>query len=228
MSIDESAIRRSEAAQEFNRHENRNDGAPIAGSLRGGFLVLRDSLYVRVHDDVQRRVGMDSMLAPISEEKTQRVAKLEIELYEIAVSAALVQDRGYLSTKDEWYVQWLARMRLGQVHDDGRVSKRLAYYLSKTPDDGRLAFSNVLASALPESRRAPLVLFRLVQPAVQIVTAIAFEDDDTATAARAAQIAALPAIRDCHECHGKLLDNGEQCRACGNPLWKFEWLTAAD
>lgn len=228
MQSDDSAVRRTQAAEEFSQHEHRTDGAVVAGSLRGGLLVLRDSLYVRVHYDVQSRMGMDSMLAPVSEEKTQRVTKLEIELYQIAVSAAAVQERGYVSTKDDWYLQWLAKLRLGALRADGRVSKRLDYYLSKKPEARRLAFSNVLAAAVPESRRAPLVLFRLVHPAVQIVTAIAFEDDTLASAARREQIEALPAIRDCHECHGRLLENGEQCPACGNPLWKFEWLTAAD
>jgi hypothetical protein len=228
MPTDESAIRRAQASEEFNRHENRQDGAQVTASLRGGLIILRDTLYTRVHDDVERRVGVDSMLAPISEEKTQRVARLEIELYEIAVSAATVGARGHVSTKDDWYLQWLAKLRLGAVHADGRVSNRLAYYLSKSLDERRLAFSNVLAAALPESRRAPLVLFRLLQPAIEIVQAIAFEDDSLANAARQEQIDALPAIRDCHHCQGRLLDNGEQCPACGNPLWKFEWLTAAD
>jgi hypothetical protein len=228
MANDESAIRRVEAAEDFNCHEDRGDGAQVAGSLRGGLLLLRDCLYGRLHEDVQRRVGLDSMLAPVSEEKTQRIVKLEIELYQIAVSATAVMEHGYVSTKDDWYLQWLSRLRLGPINTDGRVSKRLEYYQSRACDARRLAFTNVLAAAIPESRRAPLVLFRLLQPAVEIVTAIAFEDDALANDARREQLDALPAIRDCHECHGKLLDNGEQCPACGNPLWKFDWLTAAD
>ena len=36
----------------------------------------------------------------------------------------------------------------------------------------------------------------------------------------------LSIIRDCAECHGSVLENGEQCRNCGNPLWKYDWLTA--
>ena len=41
---------------------------------------------------------------------------------------------------------------------------------------------------------------------------------------RAEQIRFLPAIGDCHECHGRVLDNEEICRCCGNPVWNFTWL----
>jgi hypothetical protein len=104
----------------------------------------------------------------------------------------------------------------------------LSGYLATTPDGRRLKFTNVMAGALAESRRAPLVLFRLFPYAVQIATALAFEDHVLSDAARDQQLHLLPSIRDCHHCRGKLLDNGEECRLCGNPLWKYEWLTAAD
>jgi hypothetical protein len=220
--------RRSAAVEEFNQHEHRDDGPRVADALCGGLTVLRDSLYVRVHDDVQQRVGLDSMLMPLSLEKTERAAKLETELYFIAVSAAAAAERGYVATKDDWYLRWLARFRLGRIPSDGKTTQRLQYYMSKTADGRRLAFSNVLSAALPQSRQAPLVLFRLLQPAVQIVTALAFADEDVAAGWRDQQAEYLPAIRDCHACHGQLLDDGEHCAACGNPLWKFDWLTAAD
>jgi hypothetical protein len=229
MSMDTEEIikRRSEAAEELNRHENRSDGVQTASSLSGGLTVLRDLLYTRVHDDVQSRIGMDSTLAPLSEEKSAKVAKVEIELYQIATSAAVAGAHHYLAAAD-WYLRWLAWLRLGKREPDARVTQRLNYYLSKTPDEQRLAFTNILAKALPESRKAPLVLFRLLPLAVEIITALSFADQATAAAARERQALLLPAVDDCRHCRGKVLENGEQCRTCGNPLWKFDWLTTID
>jgi hypothetical protein len=228
METEESVQQRQQAVEEFNRHERRGDGARVAGSLAGGLTLLRDLLYVRLHEDVELRAGMDSMLSPVSPEKTARTAKVEIELFQTAVSAIAVRRQGYVSSDDDWYPNWLTRFRLGRLAEDPRVAKRLSTYLGATPDGRRLMFTNVMAGVLAESRRAPLVLFRLFPHAVQIVTSLAFDDHALCDAAREQQLHLLPSIRDCHHCRGKLLDNGEECRLCGNPLWKFEWLTAAD
>ena len=72
------------------------------------------------------------------------------------------------------------------------------------------------------------MLFRLAPSSVEIATALAFGKTADAGHWRKQQMEYLPAIGDCHECRGRVLDNGEQCRVCGNPVWKFEWLTAAD
>jgi hypothetical protein len=181
-----------------------------------------------MRQDVERVLGKDSMVMPISEMKTEKQAKTEIELYQIAVSASLVRDQAYASMKDEWFLQWLTRLRVGEPHADEKVSRRLSDYVSKTEDERRLAFTDVLARVLPESRRAPLVLFRLLPLAVRIATALAFNDQPTAAETRWQQAVELPAVTDCRTCRGKLLDNGQQCQACGNPLWKYEWLTATD
>ncbi|MGA2065798.1 MAG: hypothetical protein ABSG86_12550 [Thermoguttaceae bacterium] len=218
--------RRAAAAEEFDHHEHRSDGEPLVANLGSGLTVLRDGLYTRIHEDVIRRVGLDSSLSPLSEEKSERMTKLEIELYQIVVSSLAVARRGYVDSDDGWYAEWLSRLRLGPVHSEGRVAKRMAHYSQQTPDQRRLAFSNILTAALPESRRAPLVLFRLLPSCVKIVTALAFGKPQDAGDWRKQQIEHLPAIRDCGQCRGRLLDNGVQCRACGNPLWKFEWLTA--
>ena len=85
-----------------------------------------------------------------------------------------------------------------------------------------------MGRVLPESRHAPLVLFLLFPLAVQIVTASAFDDRGTASGQRRQQTAILPAITDCRQCRGQLLEFTEQCTACGNPLWKYDWLTAVD
>jgi len=228
MTRKEPVERQTGAAEEFNRHERRHDGASVTGSLVGGLNVLRDSLYLRVHRDVEKIIGTDSMWMPLSEMKSEAQTKIEIELYQIAESHATVQEHKYLSTEDDWYLRWLMRLRLGEVQVARDHAERFDKYLSKTPDDRRLLFTDVLGSVLPESEQAPLVLFRLVPQAVRIVTALAFGDHGRASEARNQQTACLPAITYCQQCQGKVLENGEQCRGCGNPLWKFDWLTATD
>ena len=64
--------------------------------------------------------------------------------------------------------------------------------------------------------------------AVEIVTALAFGDSAQATEVRQHQVVILPAISDCEQCRSKLLENGEQCPECGNPLWLFDWLRSVD
>lgn len=220
--------RHGEAIEEFNRHENRDDGRQVASSLAGGLNVLRDSLYVRAHEDVERIVGRDSMLMPTSETRSERLTKIEIELYQIAESAAAVRDFRYISTDHQWYLHWLTRLRLGESQADAAVFGRLGDYLSKTPDDRRLDFADVLARILPESKQAPLVMFHLFPLSVQITTALGFGDHPRALDLRKSQLAHLPAIEDCRECRGRVLENGQQCGVCGNPLWKFKWLTVTD
>ena len=218
--------RRVEAAEELNQHSGRLDGLQVFSSLADGLTYLRDAIYRRVSHDVQCSFGSDSMLAPLSEEKSEKVAKVEIELYQIAVSAVTVEQFRYLADGWEWYVQWLARFRLGRAHAEPKLQQRLTQYLSKSVDGRRLMFTNILSSALPESRNAPLVLFRLAPLAVQIATCLAFNDQPRAMEFRRLQASYLPSIGDCRECGGRLMENGESCVQCGNPLWKFDWLVA--
>ncbi|MCR4411464.1 MAG: hypothetical protein NUV77_03445 [Thermoguttaceae bacterium] len=227
MHLDEFVRRRTEATDEFNRHEGRTDGVHVTTSLAGGLTILRDALYARLHDEVEMAVGRDSILMPVSPEKTERISKTEIEVFQAVVASAAAVGFGYVRDA-AWCMAWLGRLRLGPTYDDARVLARAAHYASKSADQQRLAFTNVLADVLPESRRAPLVLFRLYPTAVQIATALAFGDQAKASSLRGRQLLDLPSIRDCHQCHGKLLDNGEACQVCGNPLWKFNWLVAAD
>lgn len=71
-------------------------------------------------------------------------------------------------------------------------------------------------------------MFRLFPLAVGIITAIAFGDLDTAKELRKHQVSLLPAIADCNRCRGRVLANEEICPVCSNPLWGYNWLTAAD
>ena len=59
--------RLDEAAEQLNRHERRQDGEAVVASLSEGLTILRNSLYLRVHHDVEKIVGKDSMLMPLSE-----------------------------------------------------------------------------------------------------------------------------------------------------------------
>ncbi len=227
MKADDLARRRAEATEEFNRHEGRADGVTVISSLAGGLTILRDALYVRMFDEVQAAVGRDSILLPVSLEKAERLAKTEIEVFQVVVAASWAERCGYVRD-GPWCLDWLARLRLGEFRSEPAVQARLEHYRSRPADPQRLAFTNVLADTLPSSRRAPLVLFRLHPLAVQIATALAFGDHKRAQQVRGEQMSLLPAIGDCHECHGKLVENGERCRVCGNPLWHFNWLVAAD
>ncbi len=219
---------RDVAIEDFDRRGNRKDGKHVVASLNAGLPTLRNLMYERMHADVERVVGLDSMLIPVSEMKTQQQAETAIELFEIAESACTARDAGYLKAGDDWYANWLAEMRLGDRSAEQDNAQQLAAYLSMNDNGRRLALSDVLSAVLPESRQTPLVLFRLMPLAVQIATAVAFGDRDGATKIREVQKTLLPGILDCHACHGDVLDNGEICEVCSNPLWNFEWLTMAD
>lgn len=218
----------AEAAQQFDEHEHRRDGAHAAACLMHGLTILRDSLYQRVHKDVQRALGVDSMLVPVSEVKALRSATEVSEAYQIAESVLAAREAGYLRNQGNWYLEWLAWLRLGQFGFEADAVRQAQEYLPKSADQRRLAFVDALARGVPESRQAPLVLFRLMPLSVRIITASAFGDRGTARTLRAQQLALLPAIADCRHCQGRLLECTEQCRVCGNPLWKYEWLTMTD
>jgi hypothetical protein len=215
-------------AMEFEQHTGRRDGLRAISGLSAGLGLLSDLLYRRLHEDVQRVVGADSMLVPISELKSRGLTKTEVGLYEVAESSVAVHQFGYLPAGDDWYANWLAQLRLGEASLSQAHRKTIDMYLSKTPHARGLALTDVLAAVLPESRRAPLVLFILFPLAVQITTAVAFGDHLGAERLRAHQAELLPIIPSCHQCHGRVLENGESCHVCVNPLWKTEWLTSVE
>ena len=228
MGIRDSADWLAKAVEQFNRHAGRKDGAQVVHCLSNGLTILREGVYLRVHQDVELAVGRDSMLIPVSELRARQQVVEETDVYQVAESAAAAGQRGYVAAPADWYGPWLVRLRLGKAELDAKIDERVRAYQSKSPDERRLAFTDALARLLPESLEAPLVLFRLVPLAVQIATACAFGDRRTAADLRRQQTAILPAIADCRKCQGRLLECVEQCRACGNPLWKHAWLVAAD
>jgi len=220
--------RRGRAVEDFERNEHFEGGERVIESLSAGLTELREILYARIHEDVELRIGYDSMMMPISEDKSRHLTKLEIEIFQIVVSAGMVNSRHYIQGDESWYLNWLTEYRLGELQNDPQVLKRIDFYRTRSPSEQRLSFSNALMQILPEARRAPLILFRLLPPAIRIATALAFGKTADALECRREQQDHLPSIADCHHCHGKLLENGESCQMCGNPLWNFEWLTAMD
>jgi hypothetical protein len=216
----------AELAEEFNRHARRSDGERVIGSLNSGLALLQNLLYSRLHEDVERIIGRDSMLVPVSELKTLQATKVEITLYQIAESWVTAGNLNRMNLEEDWCLRWLARLRLGESQVEDKMMERMTGYLSKTPHERRLDFTDVLTKVLPESRQAPLVLFELFPLSVQIVMAVALGDPAGASELRHRQSIHLPAIADCRLCRGQVLENGAQCQVCGNPLWKHEWLVA--
>jgi len=117
-----------DAAAKFDQHENRTDGARIVGGLNDGLTLLRESLYLHLHQELENALGVDSMLTPVSEVKTRQQVRVEIELYQSAESAAAAAEKGYLRNDGHWYLHWLAGVRLGQAALDEQHCRRLAEY----------------------------------------------------------------------------------------------------
>lgn len=225
MLTEQQSQRRKHAAQELESRHPDLAAQQIVDSLAEGMTRLRNLLMVRAHDDVQREYGADSVTSSSlsSMQAKARYAQAEIEAYDCIVIDDEVNERGYLADSDEWFLPWLFRLRLGSGYREV-FDKRVEFYRSPTVEDRRLKFVSVLQHAMPDSRRAPLVLYRLFPRALRLVPAVVFADPLRAQQIRAEQIALLPAIADCHECQGRVLDNDESCAYCGNPIWNFSWL----
>jgi hypothetical protein len=226
MSAEERAKRRAELATEFDRHETRSDGIRVTNSLGDGLMLLRDAFFNRIHGDVEKVFGLDSMLLPVAVLKSEANTNLEIEIYQIVEAVLDGRAQRYVTSDDPWFLDWLVRLRLADSASSPSVAQRVAFYAERSADDRRRAFLSRLVQVLPEAGRAPLVMFRLFPLAISIAAAIAFGDHPRAEEMRKRQITWLPSIADCHSCHGGLLENGEKCQQCGNPFWKYDWLTA--
>jgi hypothetical protein len=226
MNAEEQVQARADAAVEFDRHLQRADGQRVAGILTDGYNTLRELFLARVSVDPEQEVGMDSMLSPVSMLKAEARAKAEIDIFMVAEACDAARDRRHVPDIDGWFQPWLTRLRLGEFGDNDAVAQRLEHYRGCSADDRRKAFVMVLERTMPSARQAPLIVYRLLPIAVSIATALAFNDLPSAKDGRKRQIALLPGIADCHDCHGGLLETGEKCRNCGNPMWKYEWLTA--
>jgi hypothetical protein len=218
----------AQTVAEFDAQTRRRDGASVVPRLVAGLAQIRDALYPRLHQDVERFVGKDSMQMPVSVIRAAQQLMREINLYQAAEAAGAVIEFGYLTESRPWLVPWLARLLLGEKTLEAGQERRLADYQAQSPEQRRRTFVNALARALPESVQAPLVLFSLLPLAIRIAVAQAFTDHSRAAQLRRQQVAVLPAIADCPQCRGRVMESVEACPSCGNPVWKYEWLRAVD
>ena len=221
--------RHASAIEQLCQHCDSDKCEEIVENLSASLTQMRNLLVKRVHEDIEARFGVDSMIAPMSlseEERELHHAKIEIEIYMIVITADEISHSGYIDDKD-WTVEWLTRLRLGDDLPDD-IAKRIQTYSQRSLQQRRLLFSDLLIRSLPEAQKAPLVIFRLFPKAIRLAVATAFMDPMRATELRNAQTSTLPAIADCPQCHGHPLESGENCQECGNPLWTFRWLNAAD
>ena len=197
----------------------------FVGCLSNSLTRLGAALIKRSSEDVQEEFGKDSMvLSSLREiERQTRRARTEVD----AFSCVLVNDEAtqyrFLFNDDNWFLDWLLRLRFGNQSE--RIKQeRVEDYQLVTPQEWRMKFVSFLHRSLPESTRAPLVLFRLFPLSVRIAAAMAFDDMERAQYLRDEQVRLLPAISYCHECHGRLMDCDDTCRCCGNPVWSITWL----
>lgn len=225
MTTDDKTSRRAEATATLGGHLHRGRSSQVVEQLDSGLRVLRDSCFRRIHQDVQREFGLDSMLAPLASLQSEDKARSEIELFQIVESAQTVLRQAYVDDA-RWYLDWLLRLRLGSAASSPQVAQRVEHYWEQPDDERRRSFSILLERAFPEARRAPLTLYRLLPLAVEVATAIAFDDRPHAESTRQRQCDILPSIRECGTCRGAVLEPGAVCGTCGNPLWTYEWLTA--
>jgi hypothetical protein len=101
-------------AEEFERQSGRHDGPKVVAGLHADLELLSNLLYSRLHQDVEATFGEDSMLMPSSELKSRLRTRIEVGLYEVAESAVLVRQQGYLPSGSDWYIPWLAELCLAE------------------------------------------------------------------------------------------------------------------
>lgn len=228
MAMQQAALRLA-AAEELRRRNCVEAEATVA-SLCDGLTQLVDLMLTRVQRDAEEEFGLDSMLMPATaagEVKAVRRAKDLINIYTSVVAAEEAIEQKYVDDEDDWFVRWLLPLRM-EVDDWSPVEQQIADYRGHAPHQRRRVFVSALERNVPYATKAPLVLYRLYPLAVRIVVAIAFGDHLRAGELRNQQASILPVISDCHVCHGRPFDNGENCGSCGSPLWSYAWLRAAD
>jgi hypothetical protein len=219
-------VRRQAAADAFNLHESRQDGEAIVAQLDDALILLSDLVFLRIHGEVEQHLGVDSLYNPVSEVKSEAKAKAETKLFLACEAGIFAEEREYVKWRNNWCETWLAAMLFDERDLGMPAAERLAAYRDKSSDDRRRGFSLVLERTFPEAIRAPLVIYRLLQPAARLATALAFGRPDQAQAQRDRQLVVLPSILDCSTCHGEVLPSGQACVSCGNPFWKYDLLTA--
>ena len=202
-------------------------GVDVVESLSMGLNTIRDLMYQRIHHDVERHFGADSMCVPLSSDQSEYNAKAEIDIWQIVEAAEFVSEVSPISDLN-WACGWLGQLRLGGSFNNGPITTRFKEFLSLDNGERRQHFAGCLEKVLPEARRCPLIIYQLIPHAVHIAVSVAFGETEKAGKERDRQVFLLPGIADCRSCHGNVLDNGEVCADCGNPLWGYKWLMSTD
>lgn len=202
-------------------------GIQVVESLSVGLNTIRDLMFQRIHHDVERYFGMDSMSIPVSLDRSEYNAKAEIDIWQIVEAADYISGAGFIADRD-WVNAWLGDLRLGGSFGNGPIGQRVAEYLELDEEQRRRHFASTLEKVYPEARRSPLVLYQLMPHAVRIVVSVALGATEQAAQQRDRQAFLLPGILDCRSCKGAVLDNGETCVDCDNPVWNYNWLLADD
>ena len=221
------SARHSRAAGLLNQATGLQTSDRIVESLSVGMNTVRDLIFQRIHHDVERHFGMDSMRIPLSLDQSEYNAKAEIDIWQIVEAGDFAVKAGFVSDP-AWMRSWLGELRLGGSFTNGPVQQRTTEYLERDENAQHMHFASTLEKVYPEACKSPLVLFQLMPHAVRIVVAVAFGATEEATRQRDHQAFLLPGVRDCQSCQGVVLDNGETCVDCDNPVWNYKWLLAAE
>lgn len=219
--------RRDQATLALEGHDAALAAEEVVQVLDAGIAQLRDAFVVRVHEDLEEEFGRDSMLAPPSwsrEVEEVRGARNEVDAYSCFIVADQAARYAYVADPGDWLQPWALQIRFGD--DIAFGLQRAGSYGQMTPRERHTFFVSLVHRVLPESRKAPAVLFHLFSRGVKIMAALAFGNSDRALALRKQQREMLTAIGECPECHGHLLEPDVQCATCGNPLWTYTWLRA--
>jgi hypothetical protein len=170
---------------------------------------------------------MDSMSMPVRGDQSEYNAKAEIDIWQLVEASDSLARKRQVDDPAEIRA-WLGQLRLGASFENQAVSGRVAEYEGLEREPRQRHFARLLENVYPEARRCPLVLYPLMPHAVRIVVAVATGETVDADASRDKQTSLLPGITDCRRCRGTVLDNGELCSECGNPVWNYKWLMAAE
>ncbi len=159
--------------------ERIGEGHPTSAavSLMNGLTTLRTLLMTRLHNDFGSEFGIDSVLAPATAAEGLRQmlhASEEIEAYSLVLVMDEVAHKNYAKGDAEWFRDWLLHLRFGG-EIDSKIIDRMHVYAAQD-DKQRRRFASALEQALPEARKAPLVIYRMFPRAVRITTAVAFGD----------------------------------------------------
>jgi hypothetical protein len=222
--------RRNQAEVELTSRTGSDAAARTVESLWTGLCTLRDLLLARFHNDVEEDFGVDSLVAPATPGEALRelrIAGEEIDVYCAVLAADEARRSGYATGEPDWFLHWLIHLRWGSELRSN-TQRRVESYHELGDSERRRMFASLVERALPEATKTPLIIYRLFPRAVRMATALAFGDQRRAAEIRKEQISLLPGIADCHKCRGRVLDNGETCSDCGNPLWKLKWMNETE